>query len=334
MNCILKQTNDRMITMNYIVMDLEWNMGSRKEELKMMPFEIIEIGAVKLDDDMNETGRFSRLIRPRVYRNMHRINGSIVHISDRDLKDAESFEEVYSAFLVFCKESTSDVGEYIFCTWGDTDLTELQRNINYFDCLPLGDGPIEYLDVQKLFGYNCGEPKNRVSLEKAVDSLSIPETDGFHRAVNDASYTAEVLKHVDKINLKYTSFNTYHTPASREEEITRDYGRYVKQISRAYGDKSTLLKDRWQKKLFCPKCGKELTKVISWFTLNGKHYLAAGRCSDHGYVRSKLRIKKDEVRDGVYAVRTTRVTDTEGMNEMWNKYRKSETQKSTSSKSE
>ena len=168
MNCILKQTNDRMITMNYIVMDLEWNMGSRKEELKMMPFEIIEIGAVKLDDDMNETGRFSRLIRPRVYRNMHRINGSIVHISDRDLKDAESFEEVYSAFLVFCKESTSDEGEYIFCTWGDSDLTELQRNINYFDCLPLGDGPIEYLDVQKLFGYNCGEPKNRVSLEKAV----------------------------------------------------------------------------------------------------------------------------------------------------------------------
>ncbi len=36
MNCILKQTNDRMIAMNYIVMDLEWNMGSRKEELKMI----------------------------------------------------------------------------------------------------------------------------------------------------------------------------------------------------------------------------------------------------------------------------------------------------------
>jgi inhibitor of KinA sporulation pathway (predicted exonuclease) len=315
-------------------MDLEWNMGSRKEELKMMPFEIIEIGAVRLNDDMVETGRFSRLIKPKVYRNMHRINGSIVHITNNDLKDAESFEEVYSAFSVFCQESVTDDKDYIFCTWGDSDLTELQRNINYFDCIPLTAGPLEYLDVQKLFGYYRGEPKSRVSLETAVETLSIPETKGFHRAVNDAAYTAEILKRIDKGKLKYTSYNTYHTPATVEDEIFRDYDRYVKQISVTFNDKRSLMKNGRQKKLICPKCGNELSRTIPWFTLNGKHYLAAGKCEEHGNIKAKIRIKKDEILEGVYAIKTTKVTDEEGISEMWTKYKKAEYQKSTSSKSE
>ena len=37
--------------MNYIVFDLEWNQcpDGKEKEIKDMPFEIIEIGAVKLD---------------------------------------------------------------------------------------------------------------------------------------------------------------------------------------------------------------------------------------------------------------------------------------------
>ena len=41
--------------MNYIVFDLEWNQcpyGKEKEN-KKLPFEIIEIGAVKLDENRN-----------------------------------------------------------------------------------------------------------------------------------------------------------------------------------------------------------------------------------------------------------------------------------------
>lgn len=36
--------------MNYIILDLEWNQGNEQKEkqLKELPFEIIEIGAVKL----------------------------------------------------------------------------------------------------------------------------------------------------------------------------------------------------------------------------------------------------------------------------------------------
>ena len=39
--------------MNYVIMDLEWNQSSTGEEevSKILPFEIIEIFAIKLNDD-------------------------------------------------------------------------------------------------------------------------------------------------------------------------------------------------------------------------------------------------------------------------------------------
>lgn len=39
--------------MNYIILDLEWNQSSSGEEevVKVLPFEIIEMGAIKLNSD-------------------------------------------------------------------------------------------------------------------------------------------------------------------------------------------------------------------------------------------------------------------------------------------
>ena len=51
--------------MNYIILDLEWNQGNEQKEkqLKELPFEIIEIGAVKLNSRMEICDSFHELIR-------------------------------------------------------------------------------------------------------------------------------------------------------------------------------------------------------------------------------------------------------------------------------
>ena len=51
--------------MNYIVFDLEWNQcpGGKEKENKKLPFEIIQIGAVKLDDQWEECGQFQEKIQ-------------------------------------------------------------------------------------------------------------------------------------------------------------------------------------------------------------------------------------------------------------------------------
>ena len=47
-------SEDWIINMRYIVFDLEWNQcpNGKSDEVAELPFEIFEIGAVKLDDDM------------------------------------------------------------------------------------------------------------------------------------------------------------------------------------------------------------------------------------------------------------------------------------------
>lgn len=56
--------------MNYIVFDLEWNQNpaGKKSRNDKLPFEIIEIGAVKVNSRKEITDSFHRLIKPQVYK--------------------------------------------------------------------------------------------------------------------------------------------------------------------------------------------------------------------------------------------------------------------------
>ena len=48
--------------MDYIILDLEWNQSSEEQEevSKVLPFEVIEIGAVKLNSKKKMIGQFSK----------------------------------------------------------------------------------------------------------------------------------------------------------------------------------------------------------------------------------------------------------------------------------
>ena len=51
--------------MVYVILDLEWN-NTYGRKTKSFINEIIEIGAVMLDDELREVSRFSRLIRAQI----------------------------------------------------------------------------------------------------------------------------------------------------------------------------------------------------------------------------------------------------------------------------
>ena len=60
--------------MNFIIFDLEWNNAYSYAKKGFMN-EIIEIGAVKLDENLKEIDRFREVVRPQVYKKLH-FNGS------------------------------------------------------------------------------------------------------------------------------------------------------------------------------------------------------------------------------------------------------------------
>lgn len=288
-------------------MDLEWNQSNHgKEEItKLLPFEIIEIGAIKLNYERKKIDEFSKLIKPQVYHEMHRITGRLIHLEMEQLEKGFPFVEVVEEFLKWCGE------DYIFCTWGPLDLTELQRNIRYYGLEELSDKPIEFLDVQKLFSIAYEDRKSRRTLEYAIDFLNIEKDIPFHRAFSDAYYTAKVLACLDESVLKNYSFDVFHLPKNRKSEIHVIFDTYKKYISRGFDDKAEALADKTVSATKCYVCNKNLRKKIRWFSPNGKHYYSVSYCDKHGFMKSKIRIRKSE--DGrVYVVKTDKfITEAE-----------------------
>ena len=74
--------------MDYIVLDLEWNQSNTglEEEIDRLPFEIIEIGAIHLNDTCRMMGEFSQLIKPQVYTEMHLITSRLIHLQMQELE--------------------------------------------------------------------------------------------------------------------------------------------------------------------------------------------------------------------------------------------------------
>lgn len=287
--------------MNYIVIDLEWNQSddSGEPKVKEIPFEIIDIGAVKLNGKRVIVSEFTELVKPVVYRHMHKITGDLVHLHMKDLKKGRPFREVMEKFLAWCGT------DYIFCTWGPMDLLELQRNMHYYHMPPLSDKPIRFLDVQKLFSIAYEDSKVRRSLEYAVNYLDIEKDVPFHRAFSDAYYTARILSCLGEQVLENYSIDTYILPASKQEEIYVMFHDYMKYISREFPDKQNALEDREVISTKCYICHKNIRRKIRWFSPNGKHYYSISHCPVHGYMKSKIRIRKSE-NNLVYVVKTSK----------------------------
>lgn len=287
--------------MNYIVLDLEWNQSNtgKEPEVKLMPFEIIDFGAIKCNEHMEMVDEFNHLIKPSVYQNMHHITSKIIHLHMKDLQKGMSFPEVIKEFRSWCGD------DYVFCTWGPLDLYELQRNIRFYHLEPLSNVSLRFLDVQKLFSIAFEDRKLRRNLEYAIDFLGIEKDIPFHRAFSDAYYTAKVLNKIPQEVLTNYSIDTFILPKTHDEEIHVMFTDYMKYISREFEDKHKAMEDREVVSTKCFLCHKNIRKRIRWFSPNGKHYYCISDCPSHGIMKSKIRIKKSD-NDKVYIVKTSK----------------------------
>ena len=302
----------------YIIIDLEWNQAMRGGELPDMPFEIIEIGAMMLDEEKKEISSFSRLIKPKEYPVMHRMNQEINHISMDNLAFEDDFQTVCEDFLSWCDLDD----ETVLCTWGDMDLTELQKNIRHFDMPPLSDGPIPFLDIQKLFSLTKCDIKHRVSLEFAVNELKIKKTRPFHRASNDVYYTAEVFRHIATPALeKKISFDLFNPPKTKQDEIHAYFDTYSKFVSRGYAYKEIAQKNKELWHVKCYICREDPQILLNWFESGQKTYQCLAKCPGHGLLRSIVRFKKSD-NGGIYATRITHSVSDDDAALVYAKYEK------------
>ena len=81
--------------MEYIVLDMEWNQALNFSEMVKDPVfltgEIIQIGAIKLNQTLEVVDSFNERIAPQYYTELHPKVAEITKLSNRDLQKGKGF---------------------------------------------------------------------------------------------------------------------------------------------------------------------------------------------------------------------------------------------------
>jgi inhibitor of KinA sporulation pathway (predicted exonuclease) len=281
-------------------MDLEWNQSScgQSGENPRLPFEIIEIGATKLDDKFNIVDQYGSIIKPRVYRRLQSKIRELLNYDESLLRTGRPFDVVFREFKKWCGE------DYVFCTWGPLDLTYLQQNMDFY-YLKSFEFPLRFYNLQEIYANNQYNDKCQMpSLEKAVTELDIDIDEPFHCAKNDAYYTARVFQEMSHKHLSdMYSIDYYHYPTCQEEEITSQHMNYTEYITRTFASKNDAMNDKEVAAMRCHKCNKKLGRKIKWFVNNSTTQLCVGKCWTHGLICGKIRFKTTKDGD-VFVIKT------------------------------
>lgn len=169
--------------MNYIIFDLELNSKPFKNR---HPNEIIEIGAVKLSENLEIAGTFQSFVKPKMHKKLFKLIKQKTDIQQEDINNAEDFKCVLTKFREWIDE------DYILCSWGYDDIHHMRSNCK------LNSLSTKWIkkcfDVQKQFSKRFGLPPGQVSsLQNALTALDITLCENLHRAEIDAEYTTGIF---------------------------------------------------------------------------------------------------------------------------------------------
>lgn len=180
--------------MNYIIMDLEWNLPLSRQRMIREPYklngEIIQFGAVKVDnlENLNIIDKFSEIVKPIYYTKMNKEVTSVTDITDEIINKGRPFKEVCKDFLNWCGE------DFVFITWSGNDIFMLEDNmlIHNMDI----DNLPECYDVQLMFDDQITQEGRPFALNYAMWKFEI-KPKYTHDALNDSINTVEVMKKLD-----------------------------------------------------------------------------------------------------------------------------------------
>lgn len=290
--------------MAFIVIDLEFNnlegihryypnIFDEKPELKSLELdnEIIEIGAIKLDNYMKPLKEFKAYIKPKVIPVLNPKISEITNITEEDLKDGLTFEEGIERL-----QGLIDEGD-IICSWAKDDIIEIINNAVFFKYNNL-NWLKNYLDLQEYSTKILGKKKS-LSLKSALDELKIKVNDSkLHDALNDAVYTSEVFKRIynSRVLKNYIIKDIYNMPAVDIENI----------------NEYKLDKDKIIEK--CPRCNVNLEIEHDFVPLKWR-FLSLGKCPKcNNRVINEIVVKKTFSGEEVYKEVSTIVDEIEYMN--------------------
>ena len=281
--------------MNYVVVDLEWNqaMSSKSSVFNKLPIhlrgEIIEIGAVKLNEDMSPGEEFTIDVKPVYFRRMHYKVKKITGFDKERLAHGVAFADALEQFRAWCGDDVT------FITWGCDDQGILEQNIIIHDLD--WDWIAGWVNLQLIYNLQTGGDKNQKSLASAMEHFEIEQTRVAHDALGDAYNTALVCTKLDMAEglrmypeagrILASRMPNYKEPKENTgpEAITHESFEDFESKAAAFADKRIA-------GLCCPVCAAELPGA-KWVNQGDQRYMNIFTCEEHGPFLVRARFRKN-----------------------------------------
>ncbi|NLL63523.1 MAG: exonuclease domain-containing protein [Ruminococcaceae bacterium] len=239
----------------FVILDLEWNTAYSRSKERFIN-EIIEFGAVKLDDELNVIDSFSSLVKPKIEKKLRSRVKNLTNISNQDVAEADGFLIVFERFL----EWLDDGEEIMLMSWGDMDIRTLIDNCVYYYDNPRIPLVSKYFDLQSYFMLKKNLAKGQqISLSNAATLIEV-DADKYthHRALGDSELAAVCFRAVFDENdyLKYV--------------LTCDDEFYERILFKPYivTDINDILVDKTVLSCRCTECGMLANQTSDWKFVN------------------------------------------------------------------
>lgn len=275
----------------YVILDLEWN-GTYSRRIKGFINEIIEFGAVKVDESLNILDTYEALVRPQVGKKISGKIRTLTSITNEELEGGLQFMQVTSRFRKW-------MGGAVLLTWGTSDILTLIENCRYFcgsQRIPFLE---TYIDLQAYCQQQLGaDPGKQMGLTTAAEQLGISGDDfDHHRALGDSLLSLRCLQRV---------YNPERL-AAMEQTADDEFYRRMTFKTMILCDLNSPLIRPGDMVFHCDGCGRPAQRVGDW-QLKNKSYRAIFTCrschsSFYGRVQFKLKYEGLMVKKSVIPIR-------------------------------
>ncbi|MGF6332055.1 inhibitor of KinA sporulation pathway (predicted exonuclease) [Pseudomonas sp. BS3782 TE3695] len=152
--------------------------------------ETIEIGLAVIDlSSLQVVDQFQSFVRPTLHPVLTDFCRKLTTIKQSDVDAAPSYARVAQMLDAFLEAYPNS----IWCSWGDYDYKQLQKDASRLHCEPMLKGML-HTNLKKWHWkvFNC----RTLGLQPAVEMLGLEWEGTYHRGIDDARNVANVAIHM------------------------------------------------------------------------------------------------------------------------------------------
>ncbi|MEN8236707.1 MAG: 3'-5' exonuclease [Pseudomonadota bacterium] len=174
---------------HFLIVDLEATCCN-KGSIPKYEMETIEIGAVIIEaTKLIAINEFSIFIRPVRHKILTPFCTKLTTITQQDVDGALTYPNAISIF----KEWLYQYENFLFCSWGDYDNTQLQRDSDFHQVpFPIG---APHVNIKKLFSSTQGLRK-KYGMTKALKAAKLELQGTHHRGIDDARNMGRLMPYI------------------------------------------------------------------------------------------------------------------------------------------